>query len=1183
MEHYKPSDQHNYHPVWKSPMTDGVRWKPQFLQLPGESRWPLYSFPGPVQESLVLKQLDVRKAGLDWKQTEKTKRLLVERLNDCRYFVRTKDYFLSTDKCTVNVVMENCNKGSLARLISAKVREGEHFSDTDVVNFAADIIRGLLELRARGFWHLDLRPAKVCLSLDKKQGLRSIKLLLPSRLVPVEQASDPAPVSDPRYRSPEYSLHPHRQKNEPADVFAVGCILYELLNLNSLYFDLLGNHSDSPDHSRFSRYLDSRSISAGDSELYPRSVELVEKAIHRDPLKRWSLEQCQQYLCSLSAVFKSVEPSPLQLALHRLIEGLDGFDEDNKSYLKDLFLVHADRYSSHLEQSLLSKDDSLDLLYPKKFHQTDSEFFFGGFDHSLKLRNGLGLVVSQDFSWLRVSSFKNGLPFGRGCRFSVPLQLSNPFGFSAGIKDWDVQLETHPEDRCDTTVGSTKQTSAFTTQDTGSGTATADDPRTQLSESQLLSALQPRPAESTVNSKLRYSTYLTSPDRLFQPQRSSRSKTAQPDLQSPSQPPDQSFLLAEALAAPQAELEFSEQDQPLVEAFRGSLGPDGAPCLGRLTLRDGRVYEGQLAGMLFEGTGKLYFEDRKSWFTGYFTKGAPVPGKPGELVRFEEDPQSPSTFVGEVDREFRKLTGTLSFKDGEYCGRFLNDQFEDSKASLKLLTGEVLVGLFSKGKIEYGSIVYCEGHKYHGPLSQNAPHGKGVFSTPHFSYEGSFDHGEFRGSCTIRFKPPTFDPELVELIEAHIDGLRITKHAVVQLCNGCKFYGEFDELTLDTLGAPLEESSLAMPSILKQPASSDINGRGKKVTPDGIVCKCEFRRGQGEGAAEIEKEKEYRLEADLRFGRKHGTVRVWYENGSHMQCLFDDDKPMKGTYVTTEGHIYNGPFNSQLQFETTAENPVGSLAYAGHPSIKTYEGQFCAGKMHGTGKTCKKNGDVFEGQFRENRQLGQGTLRECGPSSSGDVYRGHFEKFLLNGVGCKLEPRTLTVYRGTFEQGQFVDKFVGLFVGGVVSGKGRAEYPDGSVYSGDLVNRLRHGQGELRLKDGSVFQSYWEKDLLSKASAATGKYFYPPACKEFSHFLGPLKSLKAPPTGKGIVVFRDGTTAYKGDVVEGLPHGFGQLFLDHHDLVFEGEFKHGLKHGKGKTVYKDGKREKAIFENGFKK
>jgi len=70
-------------------------------------------------------------------------------------------------------------------------------------------------------------------------------------------------------------------------------------------------------------------------------------------------------------------------------------------------------------------------------------------------------------------------------------------------------------------------------------------------------------------------------------------------------------------------------------------------------------------------------------------------------------------------------------------------------------------------------------------------------------------------------------------------------------------------------------------------------------------------------------------------------------------------------------------------------------------------------------------------------------------------------------------------------------------------------------------------------------------------------------------YVGELQDGK--PCGKGIMVFREEWSFYKGMWKNGLYHGVGTVILKRNKKrdIYEGEWKNGLKHGNGKLIHID--------------
>lgn len=112
---------------------------------------------------------------------------------------------------------------------------------------------------------------------------------------------------------------------------------------------------------------------------------------------------------------------------------------------------------------------------------------------------------------------------------------------------------------------------------------------------------------------------------------------------------------------------------------------------------------------------------------------------------------------------------------------------------------------------------------------------------------------------------------------------------------------------------------------------------------------------------------------------------------------------------------------------------------------------------------------------------------------------------------------------------------------------GDIHYEDGSVYSGELNNFMKHGKGTLTFSDGSSYSGEFKY----------GKY----------DGQGELKGTN----GEG----------YSGGYSEGKYNGMGRLVFSD-GAVYEGEFEEGDFEGKGTVIYMNGDSFTGTFENGMK-
>lgn len=130
----------------------------------------------------------------------------------------------------------------------------------------------------------------------------------------------------------------------------------------------------------------------------------------------------------------------------------------------------------------------------------------------------------------------------------------------------------------------------------------------------------------------------------------------------------------------------------------------------------------------------------------------------------------------------------------------------------------------------------------------------------------------------------------------------------------------------------------------------------------------------------------------------------------------------KATFRYANG-ILNGLYAGN--FVNGKREGYGSMTFYGHNEYNFYKGNWQDDKFDGEGKMTYKNGNTYEGDYKNGKKSGQGILR----FNSGD-YKGDY-------------------YTGNFENGQY-------------NGYGEYYWTDGRWYKGEWKNDKKHGKGEFR-------------------------------------------------------------------------------------------------------------------------
>ncbi|XP_054418831.1 serine/threonine-protein kinase Nek2 [Pteronotus mesoamericanus] len=179
---------------------------------------------------LVWKELDYGS------MTEAEKQMLVSEVNLLRELkhpniVRYYDRIIDRTNTTLYIVMEYCEGGDLASIITKGTKERQYLDEEFVLRVMTQLTLALKECHRRSdgghtVLHRDLKPANVF--LDGKQNVKLGDFGL-ARILNHDTSFAKTFVGTPYYMSPEQMSR--MSYNEKSDIWSLGCLLYELCAL----------------------------------------------------------------------------------------------------------------------------------------------------------------------------------------------------------------------------------------------------------------------------------------------------------------------------------------------------------------------------------------------------------------------------------------------------------------------------------------------------------------------------------------------------------------------------------------------------------------------------------------------------------------------------------------------------------------------------------------------------------------------------------------------------------------------------------------------------------------------------------------------------------------------------------------------------------------------------------------
>lgn len=255
-------------------------------------------------------------------------------------------------------------------------------------------------------------------------------------------------------------------------------------------------------------------------------------------------------------------------------------------------------------------------------------------------------------------------------------------------------------------------------------------------------------------------------------------------------------------------------------------------------------------------------------------------------------------------------------------------------------------------------------------------------------------------------------------------------------------------------------------------------------------------------------------------------------------------KRLPGTPIEVLGHsIYFGLVKtvtvsliSTSQYQFYGEMINGQRHGFGiqywHALKSLYIGQFDLDKISGLGVLTHRNGDRYEGYWRDDQADGNGIYTQ----GDGSKYEGSWRGDRKHGLGKQV-----------WSDGQ---AYEGQYVNGLKEGHGKLTFSTEAVYEGEFLQDQMHGQGEYRWPDGRSYRGSWNQGKMH---------------------------------GRGRYIWQDAQGAeirsYDGEYKEGKKHGRG-LFTWPNGSCYDGEWANGKQHGRGTFTNTTSIKHHGIWHNG---
>ena len=194
-----------------------------------------------------------------------------------KYIVKCFDSFEENN--SLNIVMEYCERGDLSSFLKEYKQKNKYLSENIIWKFFIQISLGLAYIHHHKILHRDLKTLNIFLTknLDVKIGDLGVAKILQNTLHAYTF------IGTPFYLSPE--ICEEKPYNEKSDVWALGCILYELCTFKHPY-----NAKNQP--ALFLKIISGNYDPIGDNYNYSNDLKkMIELLLEKNYINRPSMKE----------------------------------------------------------------------------------------------------------------------------------------------------------------------------------------------------------------------------------------------------------------------------------------------------------------------------------------------------------------------------------------------------------------------------------------------------------------------------------------------------------------------------------------------------------------------------------------------------------------------------------------------------------------------------------------------------------------------------------------------------------------------------------------------------------------------------------------------------------------------------------------------------------------------------
>ena len=268
-------------------------------------------------------------------------------------------------------------------------------------------------------------------------------------------------------------------------------------------------------------------------------------------------------------------------------------------------------------------------------------------------------------------------------------------------------------------------------------------------------------------------------------------------------------------------------------------------------------------------------------------------------------------------------------------------------------------------------------------------------------------------------------------------------------------------LSYHILKAILQETSVPIKVIEEKNSElfyETLTGKGKVIFSNSMKYYGPVKNGLLEtGNPEPQKEDEKKnvciilfpdgtkYEGEIHSNRITGKGKYYFPSGAkYTGSVLNGLRDGFGKYFSPEGVTYEGEWKDGLK------HGKGMMK----TESMTYDGSWELGNINGKGKIKWENGNIFEGEFKENKMNGYGYM----------IWYDLLEKYIGKWKDDKQNGNGMHIwYEPQGELKEMRNRYVGQWKNGARNGYGVFFYSNGARYEGEWKNNLKNGFGIIKL------------------------------------------------------------------------------------------------------------------------